>query len=242
MRSLTFGADIEYLLRTKDTGSPWPACGLFGGTKTEPKQFPGMPEGFMYQEDGAALEVNIPICNSIPEFVQAVRRVRTAAAMLADNIGLMICDEDTLEYGDMLDPAIVPQAFEIGCLPDSDAYSAQDKRDRFDIAEFGRERFAGAHIHIGFEKSLIGVRDFVRQMDVCFYVNELISKGNRRKFYGQPGIYRDKPYGVEYRSLGPQWTSGLTGVSRLTRGLRELEAYYTSIATEVAADEAQAVS
>lgn len=242
MKQLTLGADIEFMLRAIGESNLFvPACGLFGGTKDAPLPFPNMPDGFMYQEDGAALEVNIPICQTIDEFIQAVRTVRGLARNLARDRGLTIVDADTVDFGTRMRPDIHANAFAIGCNPDSDAYSVSEFRDRFNIESFGTKRFAGAHIHVGFDKALVTAREMVRKMDEFLYIKPLISQGERLKFYGYPGLYRDKPYGAEYRSLGPLWTSNISRKAPVIRGLMALSDWYDGVVYNAEKEENNAV-
>jgi hypothetical protein len=40
------------------------------------------------------------------------------------------------------------------------------------------------------------------------------TQDERSKWYGQPGIYRSKPYGIEYRTLNNQWIASNMGIER----------------------------
>ena len=64
---------------------------------------------------------------------------------------------------------------------------------------------AGGHVHVGGVED-INPKTMVRMLDLTVGLLDIFDTDTRRReFYGQPGRYRDKPYGVEYRSLSNFW-------------------------------------
>lgn len=218
-RSLTFGADIEFIVHKKGKPTINYATGFFGGTKQHPIQFPNEKQGFMYQEDGATLELNIPICHSVEEFRIAIER------MVA--LGKQLCEEREFTLTTEVEATLtvpmheVPLAYEVGCSPDWDAYT-MTQRVPFQALDMGSRRYAGGHIHIGFPKDECPDFVFVRAMD--YYLGEACRRSrelspNRAHYYGMDGIYRPKDYGIEYRTL---CTWPLLYPRRVYGGLRDL--------------------
>ena len=81
-------------------------------------------------------------------------------------------------------------------------------------------RYFGGHIHIGyplynsveFYEDMATVRRMVALADGILGLSGLVvdqyAKGgnyDRRRVYGQPGVYRPQPHGIEYRTIGNSW-------------------------------------
>ncbi len=96
-----------------------------------------------------------------------------------------------------------------GCVPSSNIYGAKS----IDVdAMFYMFRPLGGHIHLGFDKQKVNLAQFVRLLDifvgntsVLFDQNDTDLQQERRKNYGRAGEFREKPYGVEYRTLSNFW-------------------------------------
>lgn len=99
-----------------------------------------------------------------------------------------------------------PLATEVGCEPFSSAYALT--KDFTPQPYTDNSRFAGGHIHIGYDKSTLPPHLLIQLLD-----KELLSldpnhnKTKRSSFYGAKGSFRHKPYGVEYRSISNWWLS-----------------------------------
>jgi len=102
-----------------------------------------------------------------------------------------------------------PQALEIGCSPDFYAYAEDNRfqREPFSAATFGNRRFCGGHIHVQYDKSNVDPHIFAQFMDCVAGLPylEWDKQGTRRLYYGQPGLFREKDYGIEYRTLSNFW-------------------------------------
>lgn len=220
------GADPELFLTTKE-GQIIPACGLIGGTKDNPtdvtKQvtdnfgmggwYRGCKGIFGIQEDNVMLEFNVPAFQSHDSFTRGINYI---LATLEQNILPAKRADLMIKYGvtsfkfkpEVL--ALYPQALEIGCMPDNNAYA--DPANGFERApytalDFGSSRFCGGHIHVQYNKENVPPHIFAQFMDVvaCLPFLSWDKQKERRQFYGQPGLYRNKDYGIEYRTLSSFW-------------------------------------
>lgn len=99
-----------------------------------------------------------------------------------------------------------------GCEADWCAYQMELINPPVDEIENGFFRTCGGHIHLGYNlEKLSGHNQFqiIYLLDLLLGVPSLyIDKNNeRRKLYGKAGRYREKDYGVEYRTLSNFWLS-----------------------------------
>lgn len=215
MRLLTIGADPEFFIRARDTGVPFPVCGLLGGTKSEPI----IRNGYGLQEDNVMCEYNIPPATDCTRFSRHIIQGRAA---VLDQLN----ERFPGKYEADMSPARVfphellatPQARTFGCSPDFDGHAMGAPNTRIEpdaliAGAQGAWRFAGGHVHIGYKEA--------QKFDVPAYVAATFAdiflslrmltlavdkQGTRRQFYGTPGRYRPTPYGIEYRTLGNGWT------------------------------------
>jgi hypothetical protein len=189
-----------------------PAIGLIGGTKGKPLPIPGITtEGFAMQEDNVMVEYNIPAVRRTSRFAKSivegreavVNFVRTKQPHLEPDTGH--CSR--LFGHQQLDHV---QAKVFGCSADFDAHNqgaALPAPDPRKLAEGpGAWRFAGGHVHIGYEAN---VPDFVAAALADLYLGlpavALDKQGVRRTLYGSCGRYRPTSYGIEYRTLSNFW-------------------------------------
>jgi hypothetical protein len=207
----TIGADPELFLINMDTGESTPAYGLIGGTKEEPIPIPGMEAGYMMQEDGAALEFNIPPQVSSLAFYSCISvTYRTLRRLLESKRLLINANDNYIELSaKYLED---PRSKRFGCLADTCAYHDTQnwiERTPFTPEQMGSKRYAGGHIHVGYNKDRMPAWVAARFLD-CYLGLPSIGHDNqiatgRRELYGLPGLYREKPYGIEYRTLSNQW-------------------------------------
>jgi len=212
--SITIGADPEFFLRSVTSGALVPAIGLLGGTKEHPLQIPGLAAGCMMQEDNVMAEFNIPPSNNSHNFTASVEAVLDRVISHASD-----------RYGDVLEPVqqcsvvypndtlVTPQSMMFGCDPSFDAYTqgtvlAAPAPQELVYNTVGQWRFAAGHLHIGYENKQ--VPHWVAAMWADLYIGlpalvHFDTQGERRKWYGKPGNYRPKPYGIEYRTVGNGW-------------------------------------
>ena len=66
------------------------------------------------------------------------------------------------------------------------------------------------HIHVGYpEPNCFKNEDLVKWMDIYLGLPSILldSDERRKKYYGTAGRYREKDFGVEYRTLSNFWTT-----------------------------------
>lgn len=230
---LTFGADFEGWVMWR--GKPVPVCGRLGGTKHEPVPFPEFPQ-FMYQEDGASAEFNVPVCTSPSQLAHAVRfagslggkRVREA---FGDEYSLLFSGDAEFNMGELFQH---PQAMTVGCDPDFTFDTGAPRTVDTSFIE-SPYRFAGGHIHVGYtEHELMSpaemagcIFSYLRNAGVDFEMG-----GLRRQFYPITA-FRPKPYGVEYRGLSSRWCGDPAQMDLVVSGLDQLQTALTKGARKV---------
>jgi hypothetical protein len=228
-RSITFGADPEVFLADA-RGRAMPACGLIGGTKSRPL----MVDGFGLQEDNVMGEFTVPpsdsvtamqrLCNSGMNSLLSQVQQRVPGAGIFGNV----C---AVEFSDSQLAAAGPQALQFGCSADFDAYSmgAPHQTVRPDALKTagGAWRFAGGHIHIGYNKA-VDLPPYVAAMFCDLTIGlQLVyygeKQGERRRLYGLAGRFRPTNYGVEYRTPSCLWLFSRDLSVAVTEGARNLQ-------------------
>jgi len=218
------GADPELFVtevrsEKKKTPVVIPVCGLVGGTKQEPVKVPlsllghipydkGSVGDFAYQEDNVMFEFNVPAVSDpeyFPRYIQGFLNYLRQNTLANKSLGLSFKNRYTFQ------PKFLehPLAKVIGCSPDYCAYLPRDSMIRrpFGIEELGNERFCGGHLHVQYNHAEVPRPVFARFMDLVAglpFLN-LDKQGDRRKFYGVAGVFRPKPYGIEYRTPSNFW-------------------------------------
>lgn len=211
------GADPELFVKNIQTGAFVPSLDLIGGTKLDPR--PTSQKGFFVQEDNILVEYNIPPSKNKLEFRENILLgMKLFEEFLpADKYALEIKTSHKFKAEDLKDP----RANEFGCTPDQNAWLNGEYNRAPAVPKDGL-RCAGGHIHVGYkiDKTHPFVKDsplskqdinihIVRWMDLLMGVPSMkLDKDlDRRKLYGKAGAYRDKPYGLEYRTLSSFWLS-----------------------------------
>ena len=201
--------DDPLLLHVADEkGAIIPAVGYIKGTKYEPFTPPDAPAGFGLQEDNVMLEFNIPPCSHERDFAN---HIEMGMGYLWKHIpkGYGISDKPAHKFtSTQLDS---PQAKAIGCAIDFDAYEGGRPRNNHPV--LSNLRTCGGHIHIGGD---FNCPEFVvalfcdAVLGIILGLNALDTKGaaDRKRWYGQAGIYRPTTYGIEYRTPSNLWIHG----------------------------------
>lgn len=217
------GADPELFVQDVASSKVVPICGRIGGTKDKPIEI--KPEvfgyskrtlprwlvdsqgSFAYQEDNVAYEFNIPACTSIDGFARCIEHMVSYAESSLNKLGLCLRFQSSYRFAreDLTDP----RASTIGCSPDFDAYRPLNdlQRPPFVADNLGDQRFCGGHLHLQYNKEKCPPFVMAQFMDLVVTLPFLSwdKQGKRREFYGKAGIYRDKPYGIEYRTPSNFW-------------------------------------
>lgn len=198
----SMGTDMEVFLKNPKTREIVPCVGLFEGTKEAPwTPNPDKP-GFCIQEDNVMCEFNVPpttSANTGRRFInEGIKMVRDAAG--AHGLIPVIKADHLFKAKDLTSL----QAQTIGCEGDYDAYNGGTLRESPPV--LSNWRSCGGHIHLGGD---FKCPDFVAALfaEYCLSVvtRYTCDKGARAKWYGQPGVFRPKPYGIEYRTIDNRW-------------------------------------
>lgn len=223
---IKIGFDPEVFL-VDNNGKFISAVGLVGGSKTEPKD---IGSGHYVQEDNVAVEFNTPPVNVFSQ--QPVEQIRRHFQYVFDWLVRNVCAPNNLQLSKAAsaifdeDQLQTEAAKTFGCDPDYNAYNGLENPK-----PKGPEglRTCGGHIHIGYAS---------RPEEVDFELNKLIIKyldyklgvasvlhdpdARRRELYGKAGAYRDKSYGVEYRTLSNYWIFTESGIRSVVEAVQDM--------------------
>lgn len=218
MGKLTWGADPEFFLQSVETGEIVPAFAVADklelGTKAESRPITSYPDVGVLA-DGAALEFNLKQPYDSDDLMWAVLNegVRQFDHVLRQHKLKRTGYRSVVIPPQYLDH---PEMQQIGCDPDCDAYSGGSKREGINPDMFKNDdglvwRGAGGHIHIGIDPwPEIPKHIFVQFLDWIY--SAMTPAGHKPtlstdRIYRRMGLYRDKPYGVEYRSPASWWVN-----------------------------------
>jgi len=212
---VTIGADPEFFLCDEMDYEIITALDLVEGTKEKPLPLDkSLEPGFNYHRDNVMIEVGIPPTSDVYKFADNI----ATAIQWANHRVHEASDEDQslaiyrnasvmqFEEEDLTDP----RAREFGCEPDNDAYEGGAQRQAPD-GIMGNWRTAGGHVHIGTDKGF-NCPEFIVALLCDAYIginhpNDGVHKGEQPYMhYRRPGLYRTKPYGIEYRTPSNYWT------------------------------------
>lgn len=202
--NFTIGADPEFFVARG--GKPVSAYGLVPGTKKEPFKV----DNGAVQVDGMALEFNINPADTEKDFINNLDVVlKTILAMVP---GYEMYPAPVAEFGKEYIQAQPEEAKMLGCDPDFNAYTKDANPRPNGDAPF---RTASGHVHIGWTNG-VDPHDpghfeacctLSKMLDLRLGIPSLIwdKDKKRRSLYGQPGCFRPKSYGMEYRVLSNAW-------------------------------------
>jgi hypothetical protein len=182
-----------------------PVIGLLGGTKQVPLP---IGDGFFVQEDNVLAEFNIPPASTESEFVELIwTGMQNVKARLPSGYDVLakpshIFDDSVLTH---------PKALEFGCDPDFNAWSGeQNDPPQPTIPTL---RSGGGHLLVSYDNPTpTRNRHLIQLCDKYLGVPSILMDTDfmRRQLYGKAGAYRDKPWGVEYRTLSSFWLQSKT--------------------------------
>lgn len=198
------GCDPEVFVR--QDGVFKSAWGLIKGDKKNP--FP-VNKGAV-QVDGMALEFNIAPASSADEFILNVEEVFSTLKAMVPNYEVVATPVADFDPAYM--KAQPAEALELGCDPDYSGWTMRENPKPNGDRPF---RTASGHVHIGWtegqevdDPSHFSRCGYVaRQMDFFLALPSLAydKDTRRRELYGNPGCFRAKTYGCEYRTLSNAW-------------------------------------
>lgn len=195
----TLGSDPEiFICNAEEIVS---AEGLTGGTKHDP--VPISEDGHMIQEDGIALEYNIPPCSTVEEFIENHEFVQNYLKVLINAYGYDFHQARSAEINPIY--LQTEQAMTFGCEPDYNVY-LQGENPTPEAG--GNLRCVGGHIHIGYPDPEQEVTEKIVKMFDIFVTLPALFKDNdtrRRELYGKAGSFRFKIFGLECRALSNFW-------------------------------------
>lgn len=206
---MNIGADPEFFLVGQNENGALiiPSVGVVPGTKEEPYQ---LGNGFFTHEDNVVVELGIPVISGecLGDVVMQGKSLIINEFLSKKKYSLS-CGSSVRFTTTELES---DQAQRFGCEPDFDAYTAGEVREIPDSITNSRYRSAGGHIHLGgnfncppfvvalFCDLYLGVQPWLDG-----YAQLGMGYTNRLQWYGKPGIFRPKPYGIEYRSPSNWW-------------------------------------
>lgn len=197
--NIVLGADPELFLRRND-GCYVPCIDVIGGTKKDPNYI--TDEGHAMQEDNVMVEFNIPPSKTKDEFIHNLGfTMNHILDNLEDDLGLHVVPSVEFEWEQLEHE----QAKVSGCSPYLNAYTKEEETVILDDTNI---RYAGGHIHIGYDEPTIKKTDkLVKALDLYLALPSLLLDldDRRRQTYGKAGMFRIKDYGFEYRSLSNFW-------------------------------------
>jgi hypothetical protein len=203
----TIGADPEVLILKNF--KPVPAWDYTLGRKDAPVPFYNSDYGtFLGHSDNVAFELNFP------KQVIGEGRFHHSVAQIVHYLSEKFTWK-AVPYAEFTSEQLAhPLASTAGCSEDFSAYDEDPTTARVTpaICDWGQKRFFGGHIHIG-HKLDIEPAIMARFCDLYLSLPAISGKadiqGPRRVWYGRAGVFRPKPYGMEYRTLSNFWMDPL---------------------------------
>jgi len=210
--SITVGADPEFFLYNKRRYRAEPCIGRIAGTK---EAVFDLGDGFGAHEDNVTIELTVPPASDPITFAMNIEKGKKLITdrFLTDGERLM-CRGSS----EFLDSELQhPQAQRFGCDPDYNAYSNGRMRRTPKRVLNSNIRYAGGHVHIGgnfncppfvaalFADVVISLPDYLPTKTGQAPSEASNSNKLRRHWYGRPGVFRPKEYGIEYRTPSNYW-------------------------------------
>ena len=230
--SVLIGSDFEMFLRNKE-GKIISAIPFNSGTKAEPEKL--SKKGCCIQRDGVLQECNVPPVkldqgSTFAKNVEFVKGFIMGSFGSKNDLELVCCASAELEDDQLLDP----EAHEIGCDPDFNAWDNGNINEK--PASFASGlRSCGGHIHFSYPNAdtLISM-DLMKCFDLHLTVPFLLIDPDerRRQLYGKAGAFRicdwGKAAGFEARTLSNYWLSSKETILYVFKQLNQMFDYYNT--------------
>lgn len=217
MIKFTIGTDCEFFVKNSATGNYVSAIPIFKGTKERPEILLN-GSGLMY--DNVAGEFATPVATGKEELCEYICDSYSLATL---QLPTWHCIHITPSAIFPVEELVDPEAKRAGCDPDFNIWTMSVNKP----ADLSTQqlRSAGGHIHVGFEshKNLMTFKKkiaIIKLMD-CFHglygvlFDNTPESSRRRELYGKAGCFRDKKYGIEYRTLSNFWTTSIRHISNI---------------------------
>lgn len=226
------GADVEVFV--SPLGSPQqeivPCVGHIRGTKDAPWTPPDMPDGYALQEDNVMCEFNIPPIYLRETIYQTILLAREMVRRELQYVKLLP-NWEKVSHEFTPQQLASPQAQRIGCDPDYDAYEGGIMRKN--PPKLTNWRSCGGHIHLG---GNFNCPDFVAALfaelmitvGLGATVHNPLKQTARDSWYGKPGIFRPKPYGIEYRTPSNRWMRDEYYATQVLTRARDVSEFLTT--------------
>lgn len=207
--AVTIGTDPELFAYDAKKGMFVSVHDLLPGTKYSPCK---VPRGAV-QVDGVAAEFNILPAQTEAVFLRSLDSVKNTMSKIIQqkNPDIVLLAQPTAHFNPEYWSTLPPSALALGCEPDYNAYTRKANPKPETTKPF---RTGSGHVHIGIEgidqnadDYVDFVCDLVKELDFVLYRQSLKwdMDEERMELYGQPGAFRFKPYGLEYRVLSNKW-------------------------------------
>ncbi len=202
---MKLGADPEVFVSR--LGKLASGFGLIKGNKDNPHPV----EKGAVQVDGMALEFNIDPAESEEAFLENIEVVLAQMKAMVPDYDLEIIP--TAHFGEEMIEAQPLEAKALGCEPDLNAYTFAENPTPDGSLGF---RTGAGHVHVGWDDNAEDAEDhadycaaMAKQLDLYLGLPSLLFDADteRRELYGKAGAYREKSYGMEYRTLSNVWVS-----------------------------------
>jgi hypothetical protein len=177
------GADVEVFLRERETGRVVSAEGLIKGTKSEPFNFDESNKFFATSLDNVMAEFCIPPATTPAEFYFGIERaLKYINGIIPKELETVAVPAAYLEEKYLQ----TENAKLFGCDPDFNAWTLEQN---IPPGTSTNMRTCGGHIHIGYDNpnAFFNI-NLIKAMDIYVGV-------------ARAGFYREKSYGVEYRTV-----------------------------------------
>jgi hypothetical protein len=227
--NITLGCDPELLVQsTNQTIVAVPAWEVVSAKKGD-TPLP-ISSNTSIHADGVALEFNttpVPIRHFADRALNSFRDTATWVKSTGEVMGKKLrAIASVPEITDFSKEVLAnPLANLDGCAVDYCAYNEDPCRPRErQPINSSSMRYLGGHIHVGYDTSIIPPWAMARFFDLFVYAPIVTSdkQPNRRPIYGLAGLYRPKPYGMEYRTPSSYWLTHGSIARTIQKNIQEI--------------------
>lgn len=182
------------------------------GTKKDPTI---LEPGIQIHPDSCGIEFTTPVCSSGPELADAVDH---AVDLLSQYTETQYVFVDSFDVAELVEPlmAMAPDVLQTimarGCDPDwiirTPGEPPVERGVPLNVLNSTYMELGG-HMHVDVDP------DYAEDV-VCLISHELQrfhARAGDASWYRLPRVYRYKPYGIEYRSLGASWLAHRSSIN-----------------------------